>query len=178
MYIELRTERLRLRPLRREDLEALYEYSGDRESIQYMLFLPHETFEEAKEFLQDTVNEWAKEQPTYFEFGMEYEGKLIGTVSAYREDEGREVEFGWVLHKAYRGKGFAVEAALVVKKFAVEQLKPQRLTAHCDKRNQASAKVMEKIGLQYAGEGMREYRSGERTAELAYVEWLDITFSS
>ncbi len=170
MYLELYTERLRLRPLCEADLEKLYEYTGDGESIQYMLFLPHESFEEAKEFLQNTVTEWAKEQPAYFEFGMEYEGKLIGTMSAYKEDEGREVEFGWVLHKDYRGEGFAVEAALAVKKFAMEQLKPQRLTAHCDKRNHASARVMEKIGLQYAGEGMREYRSGERAAELAYVE--------
>ena len=172
MYIELQTERLRLRPLCRKDLKALYEYSGDKENVRYMLFLPHETLEEAKEFLEATVAEWAEEQPDYFEFGMEYEGKLIGTMSAYKEDEGREVEFGWVLHKDYRGMGFAAEAAIAVKQFAVEQLRPERLTAHCDKRNQASAKVMEKIGLSFAGEGEREYRSGEKAAELAYVEIL------
>lgn len=170
MDIELQTERLRLRPLCMKDLKALYEYSGDKESIRYMLFLPHETLEEAKEFLEATVAEWAKEQPSYFEFGMEYEGKLIGTMSAYKEDEGREVEFGWVLHKDYRGMGFAVEAAIAVKQFVVEQLRPERLTAHCDKRNQASARVMEKIGLCFVGEGEREYRSGERAVELAYVE--------
>ncbi len=172
MYIEIQTQRLRLRPLHREDLEALYEYSGDKENIPYMLFLPHETLEEAEKFLQDTVEEWTKEEPDYYEFGMELDGRLIGTMSAYKEDGGKEVEFGWVLHKDYRGKGFASEAALAVKQFVVTQLKPERLTAHCDKRNQVSAKVMEKIGLNFAGEGMREYRNGERAEELAYVEWL------
>ena len=172
MYIELQTERLRLRPLCMKDLKALYEYSGDREDIRYMLFLPHETLEEAKEFLGAAEAEWAKEQPAYFEFAMEYEGKLIGTMSAYKEDEGREVEFGWVLHKDYRGKGFAVEAALAVKKFVVEQLKPERLTAHCDKRNRSSAKVMERIGLCFVGEGVREYRNGETAAELVYLEMV------
>ena len=170
MYIELQTERLSLRPLCRKDLKALYEYSGDKENIRYMLFMPHETLEEAEEFLEAAEAEWAKDQPAYFEFGMEYEGKLIGTMSAYKEDEGREVEFGWVLHRDYRGMGFAVEAALAVKKFTVEQLKPKRLTAHCDKRNLSSAKVMERIGLCFVEEGVREYRSGERAAELVYEE--------
>ena len=173
MYIELKTERLRLRPLRMDDLQALFEYTGDREAIRYMLYLPHESLEEAEEFLRETVNEWEKEEPSYFEFAMELDGKLIGTMSAYKEDEGEEVEFGWVLRKDYRGQGFAVEAALAVKKFAVETLKPKRLVAHCDKRNPASARVMERIGLSFAEEGTREYRNGETAAELAYVGWLE-----
>ncbi len=172
MHIELQTKRLRLRPLCYEDLKALYEFSSDRENIPYMLFFPHETFEEAEHFLQDTVKEWAKEEPNYYEFAMEYEGRLIGNISAYKEDGGKEVEFGWLIHKDYRGMGFALEAALAIKKFAVEQLRPERLTAHCDKRNHDSEKLMKKIGLTYAGEGIREYRSGIKAAELAYVEWL------
>ena len=173
MYIELETERLRLRPLCMNDLQSLFEYSGDKDTIRYMLFLPHESLAEAEEFLQAAVSEWEKENPDYYEFAMELDGKLIGTMSAYKEDDGAEVEFGWVLHKDYRGQGFAVEAALAVKQFAVEILKPKRLVAHCDKRNPASARVMERIGLAFAEEGTREYRSGETAAELAYVEWLE-----
>lgn len=173
MYIKLETARLLLRPLAMEDLEAVYEYTGDIANIPYMLFLPHESLEEAERFLEDTVQEWAKESPSYFEFGMEYQGKLIGTMSAYKEDGGAEVEFGWVLHKDYRGQGFVTEAALAVKDFVVDSLRPKRLTAHCDKRNPASARVMERIGFTFSGEGMREYRSGEKAVELAYVEWLE-----
>ena len=62
---------------------------------------------------------------------------------------------------------------IYVKNFAVETLKPKRLVAHCDKRNPASARVMERIGLSFAEEGTREYRNGETAAELAYVEWLE-----
>ena len=173
MNIELYTERLKLRPLQMDDLDALYEYTGDTEWITYMLFLPHESRQEAEKFLREAVAEWTKEDPSYYEFGMELDGKLIGTMSAYKEDGGKEIEFGWVIHKAYKGQGYVTEAALAVKKFAIECLKPVRLTAHCDKRNSASAKVMERIGLPFAGEGTREYRSGEKAAELAYVEWLN-----
>ena len=173
MYIELQTKRLRLRPFRMEDLQSLFKYSGDRENIRYMMFLPHESLAEAERFLREAIGEWEKEEPSYYEFAMELDGKVIGTMSAYKEDGGAEVEFGWVLHKDYRGQGYAAEAALAVKKFAVETLKPKRLVAHCDKRNPASAKVMERIGLTFAGEGTREYRSGEKAAELAYVEWLE-----
>jgi len=45
------------------------------------------------------------------------------------------------------GKGFATEAALAIKSFAINQLKVKKLLARCDCRNLNSARLMEKIGL-------------------------------
>lgn len=43
MYIELKTDRLRLRPLGFADLEAVHIYAGDPENARYMMFLPKES---------------------------------------------------------------------------------------------------------------------------------------
>jgi len=42
------------------------------------------------------------------------------------------------------GKGFATEAALAIKSFAINQLKVKKLLARCDCRNLNSARLMEK----------------------------------
>lgn len=43
MYIELKTDRLRLRPLGFADLEAVHIYAGNPENARYMMFLPKES---------------------------------------------------------------------------------------------------------------------------------------
>lgn len=168
MYIELTTDRLLLRPLNLHDLEAVYEYSGDSGHIRYMMYLPDESIEQAREFLENAEAEWEKEAPQFYEFGIVLKEKLIGAVSLYLSEDGKEGELGWVLHRNYIKQGYATEAAAALKEFAVTGLKLGKLVAHCDKRNTASAQVMEKIGLVLEQEGIREYRNGEKAADLAY----------
>lgn len=45
-------------------------------------------------------------------------------------------------------KGYAAEAALALKAYAVDVLKISKLIAHCDRKNINSEKIMQKIGLQ------------------------------
>lgn len=41
MYHEIKTERLLLRPFTPEDLEAVCQYTLDRENTRYTIWLPH-----------------------------------------------------------------------------------------------------------------------------------------
>lgn len=75
----------------------------------------------------------------------------------YLNEDKSDGELGWILNKKYWGKGFATEAALAIKSFAVKQLKVKKLVAHCDCRNLNSAHVMEKIGLSLESKGERQY---------------------
>lgn len=59
MYIELKTDRLRLRPLGCADLEAVHAYAGDPENARYMMFLPKESKTETARELR-----YALHQPT------------------------------------------------------------------------------------------------------------------
>lgn len=165
MYIELKTERLLLRPLNICDLETVYEYSSDIEHTKYMKYLPDRSIEDTRKFLIDASKEWQKEEPTYYEFAILYGSVLIGAVCVYLNEEKTEGEFGWILSKKYLGKGFATEAALAIKSFAVKQLKVKTLFAVCDSRNLNSAHVMEKIGLSFESKGEREYPDERGKAE-------------
>ena len=79
--MELKTERLVLRPLIMDDLETTHAYAGDAENCRSMLFLPNETLEESAAFLRSVEEEWRKPQPQSYEFAILLGGKHIGAVS-------------------------------------------------------------------------------------------------
>ncbi len=62
------------------------------------------------------------------------------------------IEIGWRLSRSNWGKGFATEAAQACAHFAFNQLELERLLGIYQIGNEASARVMEKLG-------MTDYRS-------------------
>lgn len=170
MYIELKTERLTLRPYGLADFADVHEYAGDKDDIKYMLFLPNETEEDTKIFLKSVEEEWAKDVPDYYEFGLILDGKLIGGVGLYMEDNRTKAELGWTLNKRFRGKGYVTEAAKAIMEFAKNEFKVIEIFAHCDTRNIPSANVMRRLGMELESEGDRHYdRTGEDAREYKFV---------
>ncbi|MCH5194772.1 MAG: GNAT family N-acetyltransferase [Oscillospiraceae bacterium] len=174
MYIEIKTERLTLRPMNISDLEIVHEYASDKENTKYLRFGPNESVEETTIFLSSVTKEWEKDQPDFYEFAIVLDGKQIGAVCIYLDEKQECGEFGWILNKKYWGSGYAAEAALALKDYVVGELKVKKLIAHCDARNTASARVMEKIGLKLeSDDGIRVYFKRNETArELMYA--LDV----
>lgn len=169
MPIELQTERLVLRPLGAGDLQSVHAYASDAETTAYMLRLPNRTLQQTQQFLLCAEQEWQKQSPRFYEFAITLAGRQIGAVSLYLEEEEPAGELGWILQKRYWRQGFATEAALAVREFA-RGLGLRRLTAHCDARNTASRRVMEKIGMSLEdGTGTRVYpKTGETARELLF----------
>ena len=158
----LKTERLILRPLALTDLDTAHAYAGDVENTKYMIYLPNNTAEETKAFLQRAAAEWEKENPSFYEFAVVLGGKHIGAVSVCLNEGGREAELGWIINKAYQGSGYATEAAKAVLDFAAKNLGVDKVVAHCDYRNDRSRQVMLKIGLSLeCDNGTRRYKGSE-----------------
>ena len=170
MHVELKTQRLLLRPLELADLEAVHAYASDRENTRFMLFLPNDTLEETAAFLKSVEADWAGEQPQAFEFAVVLGSEVIGAVSVALNDERTEGEMGWILNKRYWGKGYTTEAALAVRDFAIRELGVKKLIAHCDARNTASQRVMQKLSFRLEGEtDDRVYpKTGEKATERMY----------
>ena len=57
MYYEIKTERLVLRPLDISDSETVHMYASDKENTTYMCYLPNNTMEETKNFLNNVTRE-------------------------------------------------------------------------------------------------------------------------
>jgi len=160
--MELRTERLLLVPHGIKYLQSVHEYASDLETTKYMMWLPNDTIEETADFLKKSDAEWAKEVPSYYEFAILFEGKHVGAVSIYLDDERTTGEFGWILNKNYWNKGIATEAAKAIFDFGINELGIKCFQAHCDSENTASSKVMEKLGMKRIScEGGRKNKSSD-----------------
>ena len=170
MEIEIKTERLKLRPLRLQDLNDVHTYASDLENTRYMLFLPNDTLEETEAFLRSAQQEWQREQPEDYEFGIELDGHVIGAVSVYLTEDRTEGEMGWILNKRFWRKGYMLEAAMTVRNYAIQKLGVMRLVAHCDDRNEPSWRLMEKLSFRMEdANGSRTYaKTGEQAIERTY----------
>lgn len=170
MYYEIKTERLLLRPLSIADLETAHEYSSDEENTRFMMFLPNRTLAETSTFLTHVTMEWAKSQPTYFEFAIVLNGLHIGAISVYLDEKREEGELGWILNRQFQQRGYALEAARAVKDFALNVLHLKKIFAQCDYRNTPSSCLMGKIGMKLESDnGVRTYVKRNETArELTY----------
>ena len=171
MYSEVKTERLLLRPVTVSDAEATFAYSKDTDLTRYMMFYPKDTMEEVCTFLQEAEDEWQKDAPSYFEFAVLCDEKLIGSVSLWiLNDDRTEGELGWLLRRESHGHGYALEASRALCDFAFNTLGLSRVIAQCDARNTPSAKLMEKLDMTLIDDtGMRTYIKRPETArELTY----------
>lgn len=171
MSTELKTERLFICPLSMEYLESTYKYQGDKELTRYMMFLPDESIKATREFIEGIELEQQSDKQRRFEFVILKGKEHIGGVSVYLEqDDGETVgELGWIIKKEYWGKGYVTEAAKALMDFSFNELGLRKLIAHCDRRNKASARVMQKIGMTLESEGTRKYtKTGEVAGEYKY----------
>lgn len=101
MYIEIKAERLLLRPLRISDLQTAHAYAGDVEHTRYMIHLPNHTLTETRCFLEWAEKQWSKDAPEDFEFAIMLGNEHIGAVSLSVDRQNNVGELGWILHRKY-----------------------------------------------------------------------------
>ena len=172
--MEIRTQRLVLRPVSTDDFDTTYEYITDPENCRYMVFLPLASAQETADFLKEAEEEWKKPSPSFYEIAVVYNGIHIGCVSLYLSDDRLSAEIGWIISKRYQRQGFAYEAASALVVYAAK-LGIRHLTAHCDTENTGSRRVMEKLGMTLTGEhgGRKNRLSDEERREYQYE--MDLT---
>jgi RimJ/RimL family protein N-acetyltransferase len=155
----IRAERLVLRDFEESDWKAVHSYGSDVEVVRYMDWGPN-TEEDSKKFIQRALTS-QKEQPrkTYtLAIILKPENKLIGGCGIYISDpENQEGWIGYCLNRDFWGQGYATETAISLVKFGFSQLNLHRIFATCDPANIASARVLEKTGMQCEGR-FREHK--------------------
>ena len=176
--MQLESERLLLREFSLSDWPAVDAYTSDPEVVKYMPFGPT-TEAQTREHLSQCVA-WAEEQPRrIYELAvvLRAENYLFGTVTiALHPRERRHASFSYLLHPQYWGHGYATEAMHTIISFGFRVLQLHRLEDTADTRNQASVRVMEKLGMRREGH-MREtiWKDGQWYDEYSYAilahEW-------
>ncbi len=170
----IRTERLILREFAPEDWMAIHAFASDPQAVQYVSFGPN-TVGESKTFVREQLEaQEAVERTSYvLAVTLAESRRLIGEVGLRLADRD-EASLGYVFGRPFWGRGYGTEAARAMLGFAFDTLGLRRVTAGCDQRNIASARVLEKIGMRREGAHRQALRVREEwrdTFTYAILDW-------
>lgn len=177
----IETDRLTLRQFTEDDLDALHAYQRLPEVTRYLYWDPRDragTMESLKKRIAVPALEKQGDILVLAVIVRET-GALAGEVNlAWLSEEFRQGEFGFVFNPAQHGRGYAREAAAVMLRLGFEGLGLHRIVGRCDGRNEASARLMAKLGMRREAHLVQnEIVKGEWTDEIVYAmladEWAD-----
>lgn len=146
----IETERLRLRPWRIGDVDDVFAYAQDPEWRRYLRLLPSPYGRgDAERFVaRQLLNDFAA-HPAW---AVTLDDTAIGGINLRFTREHGFAEMGYAIARTHWNKGLCTEAARAVIDAAFTAAPDlNRIHARADYRNEASQRVMEKIGMTKEG---------------------------
>jgi len=174
------TERLTIRPVTVDDFKPLWQIRRQDSVGQWMT----STSSDWHRFVE-VMSEEDRMGKTLV---IERDGNVIGDLMLAPENawsqfevaelaEGVQAEIGWCIDPAEEGHGYATEAVRELIRIAFEELGLRRLIANAFAANEASWRLMERVGMRREVYTVREslHRSGEWMDGIGYAllrdEW-------
>jgi [ribosomal protein S5]-alanine N-acetyltransferase len=146
----LRTRRLVLRPPRPADAPAIFaRWDHDPEVYRYLHRRPATAVEQTDRWIRGAVEQRRRGTTLTWALTLPEDDRPLGVVVL--TPAGHTAELGYGLARDAWGRGFATEAADAVVRAALALPGASRVWAKCDVDNAASARVMEKVGMQHEG---------------------------
>lgn len=150
----LSTPRLTLRPVTLADVDSIFAYASNSNMTRYTLWETHSSTRDTVSFIEeyargrylekmpDPMAICRTEDPTW----------VIGTIGCFwNKQSNRTMELGYALSEEFWGQGIVVEAARALLDYVFAAFEVERVQAHCFVENQASARVLEKLGMTLEG---------------------------
>lgn len=180
----LHSERLMLRPATADDTDATWAFRQLEEVNDWLTGTPGDLDGYRDLFaLPDRLA-----ATVVVQLGHRPGGPVIGDFMLRREDawaqldvadqaRGVQAELGWVLDPAYTGRGYATEAVRELLHYCFEDLGVRRAIANCFLANDASWRLMERVGMRREIHAVSEslHRSGRWLDTVGYAllsdEW-------
>jgi RimJ/RimL family protein N-acetyltransferase len=146
----VRTERLDLRPHRREDLDDLLAFHSDPDVVRYVPW-PVRDREQTRVALEAKLGQAEVTEPGQWlvlAIELRETGTVIGEVLLkWASDTDRQGELGYALNPRYHGHGFAAEAAEAMLKLGFDDLGLHRICAVIVAGNDASVRLARRLGM-------------------------------
>lgn len=175
-----RTRRLLLRPAGLADADTTWPIRNDEEVLRWMTSAPQTLWDYRAMFLLPDRLEKT--------LVVERDGVVIGDLMLAVEDawsqrevadqaRGVQAELGWCIGSRHQGNGYATEAVEELLRICFEDLSLRRVTANCFADNEASWRLMERLGMRREAYTLREslHRSGQWLDGMGYAllaeEW-------
>ena len=166
--IELRTERLLLRPFRLSDIDDVLRYGGDPEWAEFYA-RPYDRGAAEHMVAQVVVTSWDKGA----KFAIVLKDRVIGVVSLDVDAEDQTAELGYDVARDMWGRGIASEATAAVCNWGFREYGLAKIYAAGDVRNTRSLRVMDKLGMTREGTLRSEMMGGARVDAAYYAVLRD-----
>jgi RimJ/RimL family protein N-acetyltransferase len=180
----LQTERLLLRPLTVDDVDAVHSYQSLEEVCAYLPYEPRSRDEVEKRLTDPEYTRTELDsdgQVLILGVIPKETGQVVGDVLLmFHSEKHRSGELGYELHPDHWGHGYATEACRAVLRLAFDELGLHRMTARIDALNTPSAAVLRKLGMrQEAVLVENEWFRGRWSTEIDFAlldhEWRVLT---
>jgi RimJ/RimL family protein N-acetyltransferase len=153
----LSTDRLRLRAFGPTDAPWVQRLAGAPEIAATTLNVPHP-------YRDGMAESWIASHPELFARGLSLHlaievsgGEPVGALGARFSDPHRRADIGYWIGVPYWGAGYATEAAARLLVYLFRDRKLERVTCQHLAENDASRRVIEKLGFRREGRRRRHY---------------------
>lgn len=171
----IETERLIIRRLRISDSYDIYNYSKDERVSKHVLWSAHKNIEQSANYIRYLQAQYRIGAPASLGIMYKETGKIIGTIGFMKIDiETSTAEIGYSLKYEMWNKGIITEALNAMLKFGFFRLGLNRIEAFCETDNPASARVLEKCGMQFEGIARNKFYNKNKFVD---VKQYSILFS-
>jgi len=148
--IVLKTERLILRKLTIDDSEFVLELLNEPSFLRHIGDRGVRTLEDARQYiLNRLVTSYERNGFGLYLVELKESRVPIGISGLVKRDTLPDADIGFAFLPAYWSKGYALESAAAVMNYARDVLGLNRILAITSPDNEASAKLLGKIGLRF-----------------------------
>lgn len=151
-YKTFETQRLLLRPTEEGDAAFIRALVNTPKWLEFIGDRNIQTEEDAIAYIQARILPQLERLGfAHFTLIRKSDGKAVGACGLYDREEFEGVDIGFALLPAYEGLGYAFEAANRIKQAALEEFKVSALSGITRKSNIGSQRLLEKLGMTFAG---------------------------
>lgn len=153
MPLTLLSQRVLLRDFCLDDWPAVHSYAVRPEVYRFQPWEPS-TPDEARKFVEVSIAEAQTQPRTNYSLAiiLMTTDQVIGSCNLkIHSQQFQHGELGYFLHPDYWNQGYATEVTRCLLRFGFTNCALHRIVGMCDPRNTASARVLEKVGMQYEG---------------------------
>lgn len=147
-FVELETDRLKLRRLIKLDWPTISYLRSDKEVNKFVKRPNAETKEQAIAFILKTNASIEMQKLLYWAITLNTCNDMIGSICLWNfSDDKKTAEVGYDLHPKFQNKGIMTESLQSVLRFGFKKLKLDIIEAYTQKDNEFSKKLLERNGF-------------------------------
>jgi RimJ/RimL family protein N-acetyltransferase len=151
--VELSTDRLAIRQFELTDDEFILRLLNEKSFLHFIGDKGVRTLEDARDYLSNgPMASYAAHGFGLFLVAEKASGNSIGMCGLLRRDDQEHPDIGFAFLSEYRSLGYAYESAAAVMEFGHVELKIDTIVALVKPENSRSIRLLERLGLCFAGE--------------------------